>query len=97
MRDKRGFHKVLADTGFPCDEVPVTAAVFRDTKICRNILQTDSASFCSPFVVTILQISCKYVSMRFLLNKKLSASWRSITSGEMLQQNEEGERNAQWS
>jgi len=30
-----------------------------------------------------------------MLNKKLSASWRSITSGEMLQCNEEGEGNAQ--
>jgi len=54
MQDKSGLHKILADTGFPCDTVPVTAAVFRDTKICRNVLETDSASLCSPFVVTIL-------------------------------------------
>jgi hypothetical protein len=59
MWDKSGLYKFLADTGFPCDKVPVTAAVFRDTKICRNVLQTDSASLCSPFVVTILYISCK--------------------------------------
>jgi len=54
MLDKNGLHKFLADTGFPCDKVPVTTAVFRDTKIGRNILKTNSASFFSPFVVTIL-------------------------------------------